>query len=361
MTNVFAACHDGYKIFFINFGAKNRQTMKNIVLPTRAAHRLPFYLALEEWVAYNLPAADYFFTWVVAPTVIAGRNQDIEKEVDISYCRSKGIDICRRRSGGGCVFADTSNIMVSFITPDTDVRTTFSAYTERVAAQLRAMGIDAEASGRNDITVGGRKISGNAFYHLPGRSIVHGTMLYDTDMELMMNAITPSRAKLESKKVQSVQSHIVTAHELMPDMSFNEFHRSLVAGLADSSYILTESDIEAVREIEQNYYRPEWLYGRSSATDAGACLTRTFSKRIEGVGELVVTMTTDRDKIIRGVDLKGDFFLLSDLDSALLKALEGVRLSADRLSTALEGIDTGKVIAGMTNSTFVKLMTNTID
>lgn len=335
--------------------------MKNIVVPNGSAHRLPFYLALEEWVAYNLPPEDYFFTWIVAPTVIAGRNQDIEKEVDITYCRSKGIDICRRRSGGGCVFADTNNIMVSFITPDTDVRTTFSAYTGRVAAQLRAMGINAEASGRNDITVAGRKISGNAFYHVPGRSIVHGTMLYDTDMELMMNAITPSRAKLESKKVQSVQSHIVTARELMPEISFQEFHSSLVAGLADSTYTLSEADIMAVREIEQNYYRPEWLYGRKAASDNGTCITKTFTGRIDGVGELEVTLTTDHDDRIRGVDLKGDFFLLSDLDSGLLKTLEGVKLTYGALSKALEGTDTGKVIAGMTNSAFINLITNTID
>lgn len=146
---------------------------------------------MEEWIARHLSPDDYFFIWRVKPTVICGRNQDIEKEVNLPYCRTHGIDVVRRRSGGGCVYADMNNWMFSFITPDEVVSTTFGRYTTLIAGMLRSLGFDASATGRNDIYIYNRKVSGNAFYHMPGRSIVHGTMLYDIDVERMTNAITP--------------------------------------------------------------------------------------------------------------------------------------------------------------------------
>ena len=199
--------------------------------------RLPFYLAMEEWAAKKLPPADYFFSWQVGPTVIFGRNQCIDKEVNLDYCRRNGIETYRRKSGGGCVFADSHNIMFSYITPSEHVTTTFARYTEMIAGMLRSLGLKAEASGRNDITIEGRKVSGNSFYHVPGRSIVHGTMLYDTDLRHMANAITPSRSKLESKQVQSVAAHITTLSEHL-DMGIDEFHRYAIRYLTDSEIIL---------------------------------------------------------------------------------------------------------------------------
>ena len=233
--------------------------MIRIVLPDSNPRLLAFFLALEEWVASSLPPNDYFFTWIVEPTVIIGHNQDIEVEVDREYCRKNCIDIVRRRSGGGCVYADLHNIMMSYVTPDTEVETVFARYTSMMAQQLRKMGIDAQPSGRNDITVGERKISGNAFYALPDRSIVHGTMLFDTDMVNMLNAITPTRAKLESHKVKSVESRITTVKSLKPEMERDVFHNLLTDGLEDSRKVLTESDIEQIKKIEQKYYNREWL------------------------------------------------------------------------------------------------------
>lgn len=121
--------------------------------------RLPFFLALEEWVARRLPAGNYFFSWQVNPTVICGRNQEIDKEVNLAYCRANGIDVVRRRSGGGCVFADRQNFMFSFITDSNDrVAEVFSRYTAMIADALRKLGFDAIESGRNDITIGEKKV-----------------------------------------------------------------------------------------------------------------------------------------------------------------------------------------------------------
>lgn len=326
--------------------------MIQIQLPDRKQRRLPFYLALEEWVARALPADEYFFSWTVGPTVIIGRNQDIDSEVNLAYCRENGIDVCRRRSGGGCVFADPRNIMLSFVTARTGVQTVFAEYTGRVAAQLRKMGIDAVATGRNDITVGGRKISGNAFYHLPGRSIVHGTMLFDTDVTAMQNAITPSRAKLLSKKVQSVPARIVTAHSLLPQVTLDEFHTRLTDGLTDSTYTLTQAQMDAVAEIEQTYYSPQWLYGSSDRQSHG----RT-NRHIDGVGEIDTRITTDSAGNIAHVNLTGDFFILADLDTYLLDKLKGVPLHKAAIATALADTDTDRVIANLSTPKFIELLT----
>ena len=324
-------------------------------LPAAGGRRLAFYLAMEEWIARNLPPAEYFFTWVVAPSVICGRNQDMEAEVNMPYCRSHGISVYRRRSGGGCVYADLQNIMCSYITPATGVVTTFAGFTGRLAARLRRMGIDARATGRNDITVDGRKISGNAFYHIPGRSIVHGTMLYATDADNMLNAITPERAKLLSKRVQSVQSRIVTASQLLPDMTFEAFHAALLDGLCEERITLTADQVRQIEVLEQDYYRPEWLAGKSPRTKAGM-RCGTAAERIEGCGGLRVTVVTDAAGVIDDITVRGDFFTLAfDLDGALLDRLRGCRAQEADLSRALRAVDVAQVIPGLDNDTLVKL------
>ena len=237
--------------------------MINVVLPNNRYRRLPFFLAMEEWVACNLPPNEYFFTWQVRPTVIIGRNQDLQTEVDMDYCQAHGIEVVRRRSGGGCVYADLDNIMISYVCPETDVEKTFVRYIETLSNQLRKSGIEAEPSGRNDITVHGRKISGNAFYLLPDRSIVHGTMLFDTDLAHMSAAITPSKAKLDSHGVKSVESRITTISKLRPDLSLNEFHNDLIHGLETGRHYLSNEEVEEIEKIEQKYYKTDWIeHGR---------------------------------------------------------------------------------------------------
>lgn len=235
------------------------ELMIQVVLPDIRVRSLTFFLAMEEWVARNLPAGKYFFTWVVNPTVIIGHNQDINAEVNLEYCRANGIDVVRRRSGGGCVYADRDNIMMSYVSPETDVVKNFAAYTSLVADQLQKIGIDATPSGRNDITVGDRKISGSAYYLMKDRSIVHSTMLYDTNIEHMLKAITPSRSKLESHQVKSVDARITMASRIVPEMSFEKFREALTSGLETTRYEVTPSDISEIQEIEKFYLRPRWL------------------------------------------------------------------------------------------------------
>ena len=236
--------------------------MKRVTLPDDKTRPLAFFLAMEEWVTEHLPAeSDYIFVWKVEPTVIIGHNQDMKSEVNVPYCRKNNIDIVRRRSGGGCVYADLDNIMVSYVAAGTDIQEIFKHYTAMMASQLRKLGLDAQPSGRNDIVVGpdGRKISGNASYILNGRTIVHGTMLYDSDLNHILKAITPSRAKLESHKVKSVEARIITAKSLLPSLSSDEFTNGLTQGLFTGELTLSAAEILEIEKIEQRYYHPEWV------------------------------------------------------------------------------------------------------
>lgn len=220
--------------------------MLHIALPDDRTRRLSFYLAMEEYVARYMDEPDCFFLWQVEPSVIFGRNQLIENEVNLDFCRSRGIMTYRRKSGGGCVYADMKNIMFSYITKEENVGFTFNRYINMVALVLQKLGVDARANGRNDIMIDGRKVSGNAFYKLPGCSIVHGTMLYDTDMENMVGSITPKGEKLLSKGVQSVRQHIALLKDYV-DISIYEFKQFVLDNLCDDVMTLDGNAIRGDR------------------------------------------------------------------------------------------------------------------
>ena len=193
--------------------------MKNVVLPDAVRRSLAFYLAMEEYVAKEVED-EAFFVWRVEPTVIYGRNQVLENEVNLQYCREHEVDIVRRKSGGGCVYSDLGNIMVSYVSRRGDVSEVFDRYMTALTEALCALGVPAEKSGRNDILVEGRKISGNAFHQLPDRSIVHGTLLYSTDLEALTEAIRPPVEKLQRHGVESVRQRVMNLSEYvaaMPD------------------------------------------------------------------------------------------------------------------------------------------------
>lgn len=313
-------------------------------LPAEGDHTgrpLPFYLAMEEWLARRSGHESYFFMWQVDPTVICGRHQDVELETDLGFCRSHGIRVVRRKSGGGCVYADRNNIMMSYITPSADVVTTFAEYTSGVAAMLRSIGLDATAdTSRNDVMICGRKVSGNAFYHLPGRSIVHGTMLYDADLATMAGAITPSRAKLQSKGVKSVESRITTVREHSP-IGLEEFKRAVRESLCGNrTLVLTESDVAEIEAMEQEYYAPEWLFRRRGRRDSG--------RRIDGIGEIRPRIVTGSDGRIERVELSGDFFALTDPETTLLGCLTGIEPTPEAVAGALQGVEVSACIPGLT-------------
>ena len=232
--------------------------MKYVLLPEQEGRRLSFYLAMEEYVARHLDEDDLFFMWQVAPSVIFGRNQLIDNEVNIDYCSKNNIQVFRRKSGGGCVYADMGNVMFSYVTRTDQVNLAFNRYVGMVMLVLRKLGLETISTTHNDILIGERKVSGTACYHLGDRSIVHATMLYDTNMDHMLHAITPSKEKLLSKGVQSVRQRITLLKDyLSVDLeTFKAFVRST---LCDGELWLTKADVEAIGRLEQSYNDIEFI------------------------------------------------------------------------------------------------------
>ncbi|MDD5824460.1 MAG: lipoate--protein ligase, partial [Prevotellaceae bacterium] len=304
-------------------------------------------LAMEEYVARRIDEQDLFFMWQVEPSVIFGRNQLIENEVNLKFCRERGIKTYRRKSGGGCVYADMNNVMFSYITKDETVGFTFNRYINMVVLVLQNLGVDAKASGRNDVMIGDRKVSGNAFYHIPGRSIVHGTMLYDTDMVNMVGAITPTDEKLLSKGVASVRQRIALLKDYI-NLDIEQFKTFVRNNLCQGEIVLNEEDIRGIEEIEKDYLTDEFIYGNNPK------YTIVRKRRIETVGDFEVRIEMKNGEI-KGMVMLGDYFIVGDIDDTILRPLKGVRLEREALEKALpEQLDTA--ILNLRKADFIDLL-----
>ena len=233
--------------------------MKYIALPFQESRRLSFYLAMEEFVARHTDESDAFFMWQVEPSVIFGRNQVLENEVNVAYCREHGISLYRRKSGGGCVYADMDNLMLSFVTSEGNVNFAFNRFVNMVLLVLRKLGIAAMGTSHNDIMIGDRKVCGTACYHLEGRSIVHSTMLFDTNMDHMLNAITPSREKLEKKGIESVRQRITLLKDYTTLDSVEALKTLIRATLCEGERLLTASEVAQIETIEATYLKEEFI------------------------------------------------------------------------------------------------------
>jgi lipoic acid synthetase/lipoate-protein ligase A len=212
--------------------------MKHVILPDIGQQSLSYYLAMEEYVADNIDD-DAFFVWQSEPTVIIGRNQDLEAEVNIDYCRKHDVEIVRRKSGGGCVYSDKGNIMISYISRRGDVSAVFDRYLSALTACLCSLGLDAARSERNDVMVCGMKVSGNALHQLPDRTIVHGTLLFCSDFDALEQAIRPPIEKLERHGIKSVRQRVANLCDFLPsDWNVDRLKQYLVDYFTDDSIIL---------------------------------------------------------------------------------------------------------------------------
>ena len=233
------------------------------------------------------------------------------------------------------MYADMGNLMLSYVTKDEHVNLTFNRYINLVVLALFRMGIEAKATGRNDILIDGRKVSGNAFYHIPGKSIVHGTLLYDTNMEHMVGSITPGDEKLRSKGVASVRQHIT----LLKDhtrFGLEEVKASLLRQICDEEVCLDTHAVERIEEMSQIYFTDHFIHGRNPRYSV------TRRGRIEGVGTFEVCMEM-RNGIIKDLDITGDFLLTGDLEDGIIAPLRGKALTTEDLEHALKE-DLGDII-----------------
>ncbi len=232
--------------------------MKYLLLPETKDRSLAFYLALEEYVARQKDESDSFFMWQVKPSVIFGRNQVVENEVNVDYCREHGISMYRRKSGGGCVYADMDNLMLSYVSADEHVNFAFNRFINMVLLVLRKMGVEATGTSHNDVLIGGYKVCGTACYHVGGKSIVHSTMLYDTNMQHMTHAITPSREKLQKKGIESVRQRITLLKDYTT-MSLDEIKILIRNTLCSDKRQLTANEVADIEQLEQNYLDNEFV------------------------------------------------------------------------------------------------------
>ena len=179
------------------------------MLLARVIEGLPLmdYLAMETDMVKTIQEPTVF-TWVVSPTVIYGRHQCAEAEVNEAYCHAHGIAVVQRQSGGGCVYADRGNLMISCVSPSTRSQEVFDQFLVLLSGALRQLGYEAVTTAHNDVLVGDRKVSGTACYTTPTGTVVHASMLYDVNMTDLEAAITPSEAKLAKHAVASVRQRV---------------------------------------------------------------------------------------------------------------------------------------------------------
>jgi len=179
------------------------------------------YLQMEQELVKTVQEPT-LFTWIVSPTVIYGRHQSAEVEVDTDYCRENGIAVVQRKSGGGCVYADQGNLMISYVSPSAHSERVFVEFLQLIRDALATKGLLAVTTEHNDILVEGRKVSGTACYTTPTGTIVHGTLLFDVNLDALTKAITPASDKLAKHGVASVRQRVVNIKEI--SNAFSDIH-----------------------------------------------------------------------------------------------------------------------------------------
>lgn len=222
-------------------------------------------MALDQFVLEQGPDEPVFWLWQNAPAVIIGRNQSARAEVNLPYLEASGITLARRVTGGGAVYHDLGNLNYSIAGPTDELPDA----AQLMAETLRQLGVKADKSGRNDILVEGRKCSGYAKSIAGGRTLLHGTLMWDVDLVQLTESLKAPGSKLEAKGVASVRSRVVNLKPYLPYKTIEQFRdaiREILAG-QDGEIKLTEAQKQAVgRLADDRFRRPGWTLGKDPAT-----------------------------------------------------------------------------------------------
>ncbi len=314
-------------------------------------------LALEQYVFDSLPRdRNYFLLWQNNNAVIVGRHQNTMAEINEPYIKEKGIRVVRRLSGGGAVYHDLGNLNFTFIqNAENGISLDLGLFCQPVAAAIRALGADAQVNGRNDITVDGKKFSGNAQYMKEGRVMHHGTLLFASDMQAAQDALRPDPEKIKAKGVASVRSHITNLSDYLPGVSLQDFKEKLLenlfAGRPMEKLTLTEKDLAAIESIRRERYGTwQWNYGFSPPCN----LLR--KQRVEGCGTVEVRLQI-QGGIIRDAAIFGDFFSPRE-PRELAQRLTGLRPVREDYEKALENVDISQYIANLSKEAFLAILEN---
>lgn len=299
-----------------------------------------YNLAFEEWALTHLNEGEYLILWQNDNTVVIGQNQNTPEEINAEFIREHNVRVVRRTTGGGAVYHDLGNLNYSFLTDyDQETGMDMSRFTSLVVDALGAMGLKAGASGRNDILVEGKKVSGTAQRivkvkkengETAERILYHGTLLFKSDPEMIAGALHADPLKFASKSTKSVRSRVGNISDYLPEgMKLEDFWEKLREILASNEKQTAPItvDEEAVRKLKETKYDTwEWNYGRSPKTDF------INKKRFAG-GTLDVRLAIEKG-MITDAAIYGDFLSLKPA-SVLAESLIGIPYTEKAVNEAL--------------------------
>ena len=315
-----------------------------------------FNLAAEQYVFENLPKdRSYFMLWQNDNAVIIGKYQNTLAEINQPYVEAHKIKVVRRLSGGGAVYHDLGNLNYTYITDAGELETlNMRVFCEPIIKALAEFGVAAEINGRNDMTIDGKKFSGNAQYIRHGRVMHHGTLLYNSDLSAVSKALQVDPEKIRGKGMESVRSRVTNIRRyLKEDVPLYAFREMLLAfirrGTESEEYTFSEKDLREIERIRKERYDTwEWNYGKSPE-----CKIQK-SARVEGCGKIEVYLETDHG-LITDVSFRGDFFSARDPEE-LVPNFIGKKPDAEGFSQALEGIEVEKYFTGLTKEQLLNLL-----
>lgn len=313
-------------------------------------------LAIEEYALKNLEQDEtYLLFYVNEPSIIIGKNQNTIEEINLDYVKKEDLHVVRRLSGGGAVYHDLGNLNFSFITKDDgNSFHDFRTFTKPVVEALNRLGVEAELSGRNDIEVHGRKISGNAMFSTNGRLFSHGTLLLDSDIENVVKALNVNQEKITSKGIKSIHSRVANINEFLEEpMSMTAFKQLLLESIFSDqdgipTHALTETDWEHIHQLSKERYQNwDWNYGKSPKYDLEK------SQRFD-IGSIDVRLKIKKG-VIEDCKIFGDFFGqrdVKDIESRLINT----RYEEEALEEALSDVKVSDYFGNLSNDAFIAFL-----
>ena len=307
-----------------------------------------FNLASEEYLLKHTDGF-YFYLWINNPAVIVGINQNTIEEVNLAYTDANNVKVVRRLTGGGAVYHDGGNLCYTVIAPYIEGEDHYKKFTAPVIEYLNELGVKAEFSGRNDIVVNGKKISGNAQTVHNGKIMHHGTLLFDANLDGLKNALIPNKLKMQSKGIKSIRARVTNIKEhLSLDLDIMAFKKGLEQKLLQfcSPYEFSNSDKAKISALVANKYSTyEWNVGYSPKSE------NTFTEKFE-FGIIKIDFDI-KEGVMQNVKISGDFFSKQDI-SILAQKLNGTIFSKSAVLESLSEVD--KFIQGANATEIVNAM-----